>query len=463
MTTILELLQLEFLNLIGLGRASRSLKVIPYAVLVFSLALLITLTTTSGLASFSSGKDTEVHGTGVIAFDLGSEGTSTPRRGSITLKLTRGVIDSTEAECWFYFSDADSDDICDEFGAKRAQILREVPDSAVNEVYLDQGVWHFPEDPGFTARFGFAGVVLPPVSNPQYSPLKRFLDEDGDVVTANMPMVVWGTEPGQSLIIDTGGCDPLIRANPPSPFFIGGGPANGGDCQEENPQDRYKGGQVLDIDLEAQTVTMKLHKAIFANKKVPYYIVFEASKAPPAGFMGVPHAPKLANLGRFQDEQGTGLIVQFGNGVPFADGGPNRFQPGVSNYRGGNSGKYTPMWVIWFAYFTKGIAPEDLFISDRNVGEGAVPEPFSGLHRFDPAIPESFDPFQIQLKGVECSEYAREVSETSDGLVPDLNTLFDLADSGKILLTEAPGGLRLNSPLQPSLIVNCPVELTVYD
>ncbi len=453
----------QSLSFPGVASFSGSSRVISLFVLLCVFTGLMTLQTATGDASCPGEIDIEIHGGGILDTDLNSDQYPLPERGSVTLHLTRGVIDSTQEQCWFYFSDADCDEICEQFGAKRSNVLKKVPDSAVNEVYYDQGVWHFPEDPGFTACFGADGQVLVPVANPQYSPLKRFLDENGDVVTANMPMVVWGSQPGQSLLIDSGGCDPLIRANPPSPFFIGDGPGNASGCQQENPQDRYKGGQVLDIDLEAQTVTMKLHKAVYDEGKTPYYIVFEASKAPPAGFMGVPHAPKLANLGRYGEGEGTALIIQFGNGVSTANGGPNRFQPGISNYVGGSRQKYSPMWVIWWAYFTMGIDPEALFIADRNVGEGAVPVPGSGIERFDPAVPQSFDPFQLQVKGLECTEYAREVTETSDGLVSDLGTLFDLVDEGKILLTEAPGGLRLNHPLQPSLIVNCPVELTVFD
>jgi len=154
------------------------------------------------------------------------------------------------------------------------------------------------------------------------------------------------------------------------------------------------------------------------------------------------------------------LVVQFGNGVPVVDGGPGRFQPGIANYPGGQSMNYSPMWVIWFAYFTNGTDVEDMFFADRNVGEGAVPEPGSGITGFDPEHRATFDPFQIAHKGAELGDFARLVTGRSDGLVTTLGDLFDLADDGHILLTEAPGGLRLNSPMQPSLLVNCPVPVT---
>ncbi|MEO2018325.1 MAG: hypothetical protein ABGZ53_28575 [Fuerstiella sp.] len=404
----------------------------------------------------------DIHSGNIISLELDISGPSLPERGTITHRMEEGIIDAGGATCWFVISDASDKDFADEFGAIRAAALDDAPDSSVNWVYFDENtdLWHFPHDAGLTSRF-VGGDPMPPMANREYSPIKRFLYQ-GEIVTANMPLVVWGEDAGQSLLIDEGSCDPLVRSNPPSPFFVGGGPSNNGvDCAFEYPLERYKGGQAIAIDLDAGTVTMKLHKATFAPSKIPYYTVFEASKAPPAGYMGVPWAPKLANLGRFADGTGTGLIVQFGNGVPVNNGGPNRFQPGITSYRGGQNKTYSPMWVIWWAYFTNDTPIEEMFRTDRNVGEGAIPMPGSGISGFDPSVPAEFDPFQIEHKGENLTAYAISVTGNDDGFVYSLGDLFDLADDGNILLTEGPGGLRLNNALQPSLIVNCPVPITV--
>ena len=407
----------------------------------------------------------EVFSGNVVSMDLDLSSGVLPARGTITQRLSRGIIDSTGAECWFVISDASDKDFAEDFGAIRADALEDVPDSAVDVVHFDaaSGMWHFPEDAGLTVRLAAGGKALPPVANPRYSPLKRFVwnsCDDSETVTANMPLVVWGTAAGQSLVTDQGGCDPLIRVNPPSPFHVGGGPKAGAS---ESPLQRYKGGQALDIDLAAQTVTMKLHRGVFAPGNHPYYTVFEANKGPAAGFMGVPHAPKLSNLGRFGDGTGTGLVVQFGNGVPVSDGGPARFQQGLANYPGGQQRQYSPMWVVWWAYFTNGTPVEDMFRADRNVGEGATPAPGSGIPGFDPKVPTEFDPFQIEYKGADLTEFARSVTGNDDGHVESLDDLFQLADDGHILVTEGPGGLRLGSPMQPSLIVSCPVPVKVRD
>ena len=321
-------------------------------------------------------------------------------RGTITQPLLMGEIASTGQKVYFVVADASDKDFAEMFGTIRADSLEEAPDAAVEAAIFDRGEWTFFNDPGLVARFE-GGEAKGPVANPDYSPLKRII-WDGEVVTVNAPFVKWGDGPGQQLLVDRGGCDPLIRSNPPSSFFVGDGPTNGADCSNEEPLDRYKGGQAVDIDLDAMTVTMKLHKATFDHPdKIPYYTVFDASKPPPGGFMGVPHVPKLAFLGRFGDNKSVGRIAQFSNGVRLEAGGPNRFQQGITSYRGGQSKTYSPMWHITWIFFDcdgDGV----FFDADRNVGEGATPTPGSG-DRFDPTLPGDLRPFRNGRQGRKLS------------------------------------------------------------
>ncbi len=381
-------------------------------------------------------------------------------RGTITQPLLTGTIASTGQEVLFVITDASDADFAEMFGTIRADALAEAPDAAIETAIFDNGSWTFFEDPGLVARLdGSDG--LPPVGNPNYSPLKR-ITWKGKVVTVNVPFIKWGDGPGQQLLIDDEvGCDPLIRSNPPSPFFVGNGPTNGADCSGEAPLDRYKGGQVVALDLDAMTVTMKLHKATFDHPdKIPYYTVFDASKPPPAGFMGVPHVPKMGNIGRFGDNDAVGRIAQFSNGVRNNAGGPNRFQQGITSYRGGQQGTYSPIWHITWIFFDCD-GDEVFFRPARNVGEGATPMAGSGIPGFDPAVPATFDPFQMDDKGVTCLSFAQQVTGNSDGFIEDLGQLDKLIKDGFVIQTEGPAGLRLDSELQPPLIVNCPVPLTV--
>ena len=118
------------------------------------------------------------------------------------------------------------------------------------------------------------------------------------------------------------------------------------------------------------------------------------------------------------------------------------------------------MWHISWIFFdcdSDGI----FFDTEHNVGEGAVPVPGSGIPRYDPADPATFDPFGMDDKGVSCANFAAQVTGNSDGFIEDLHHLDDLIEEGVAIQTEGPPGLRLDSPLQPPLIVNCPVPLTV--
>lgn len=140
-------------------------------------------------------------------------------RGTITQPLLRGTIATTGQEVYFVITDASDQDFAEMFGAIRADSLEEAPEAAVEYAEFINGEWYFFEDPGLVARFDpNTGEALPPVANPNYSPLKRF-EWNGEMVTANVPFVKWGDDPGQQLLIDRGGCDPLIRSNPPVAFL----------------------------------------------------------------------------------------------------------------------------------------------------------------------------------------------------------------------------------------------------
>ncbi len=411
------------------------------------------------LPAFAGGLKIERHETaGVIDLVPGAE------RGTITQPLLTGTIAYTGQEVLFIITDASDKDFADMFGAIRADSLAEAPTAAVENAVFDNGQWTFYEDAGLVIRLDpMTGEALPPVANPNYSPLKR-IQWNGKTVTVNVPFIKWGDGLGQQLVVDPGGIDDRIRKNQPSPSFVGGGPFNGASAaqvSDEAALDRYKGGQLVALDLDAMTVTIKLHRGTFDHPdKIPYYTQLEASKAPPAGFTGVIHAPKLGNLGRFGDNDAAGRIAQFSNGVRIEGGGPNRFQQGITSYRGGQQGTYSPMWhITWIFFDCNGNGT--FFNAAQNVGEGAVPEVGSGIPGFDPANPESFDPFGMDDKGVACPALAAAVTGRLDGFIEDLGQLEDLVEAGLVVETEGPAGLRLDSSLQPPLIVNCPVPLTV--
>jgi hypothetical protein len=310
---------------------------------------------------------------------------------------------------------------------------------------------------------------------------------------------------------DRGGSDARIRAIPPSPFvntdnrvWPQAGPPGSNDA--EGPLDRYKGGQALNFDLEAQTVEWKLHQATFTREIVPYYTVLEATTSPAAQFMGVVHAPKLTCLGvgttgiasmdaveingRTEAAQVKGEVLssgsavatlyQFANGISQPGGGPNRFQPGIVPFDG-VSPAYTPQWHVNFIFYNMTAdtpvggraasnhdgTPEDdsIFLKSAHVqfsppgsaigGPSAShPNPaFRGLES-SPV----FQPFQtLGLTGAHNESWVRaETSGSSLGSgTLDLATMHKLIGEGKLTLTEAPPGAKLFGDKR--LIVNCPI------
>jgi len=116
-------------------------------------------------------------------------------RGTIMQPLLTGTIASTGQQVLFVLTDASDQEFAEMFGAICADSLAQAADEAVEAAIFESGTWTFFEDPGRVARFDAGGNVLPPVTNPDYSPLKR-IDWNGKTVTVNAPFVKWGDGPG---------------------------------------------------------------------------------------------------------------------------------------------------------------------------------------------------------------------------------------------------------------------------
>lgn len=406
-------------------------------------------------------------------------------RGEITFPLRKAWIRSSSQRGWFVLSDASDEEFAREEGCLFARVLAESNPAAVEDASFRNGVWEFDHDPGRVARFDADGTVLPPLPNPLYSPLKRILWRGREVIV-NAPLIKWGDEPGQEYIVDRGGFDPLIRVNAPSPFFVGGGPA--GATSNELPIERYEGGQVLALNIDEDcgrqidttgcaSVTMKAQIAIHRRDFFAYYIVFEASKPPPAGFMGVPYAPKLGMLSAATKElwnnnagatKAVGHIMQFRNGVYTQAGGPKRFQPGLTSYAAPDINDYSPMWHITWLFWD--CDQDGVFYDEtRNVSFGAMASAGSGISMFDPADPVSFNPFGMDDRGVDCAEFAIASTGNPDGRIY-LGELALLKERGLVTETQAPAGWtgtllgnpdNPTDPLRRPLIVNCPTHVVV--
>lgn len=307
------------------------------------------------------------------------------RRGKITYPLYQGTIGAPNGrKVYFVLSEASDREFAQEFGVMHSIRLGDVNPDGLDQgsELTGDGQWVFARDPGLVMHTDAEGKLKPLEPNQDYSPLQQITWRDRQVIV-NVPMVKWGDGPGQQLIIDHGGCDPLIRRGPPSRLRVGGTPDAGGgpegcERQGKNPLSRYRGGQALEIQIlndECQTarpwkpcgwVTMKLHQTIHRGDVHPYLTVFSASEVVIAEELGVPHTPKLAWAGRSNaspplglsgdpgGSEGVSSLVEFHNGVETWAGGPEGFQPGVISYGEPTWSTYSPMVHVTWAFFDCG-------------------------------------------------------------------------------------------------------------
>jgi hypothetical protein len=376
--------------------------------------------------------------------------------------------------------------------------------------------WTFGRMPASVATFGpnfpdDPNDINPPGNSGDYSPFKKITWEGRDVII-NAPFYKWGDDPGQQLIVDQGGCDPLIRSNVSSRFrFWGGPPGCSDDPADRNlPGELHQGGQSLGIfftpdeatcALEADTTECaradhKLHMGVHRRDLFPYYMSFEASKPPQAQFHGELRVPKLMEVGTNQNDNGpnTGLppdepfntfaggtkavahILQFHNGVFGRVGGQNLFQPGLVSYWGPRASDYSPLWSIQNAFFDCDLDGV-LFRDEANLGRGAVLCEDLNVPNFcdrgndpnGPRVPDpDFDPHQMDDKAVECGDVARQLTGNPDGFVY-IDELQILKDKGFLAETMTPSGWPgtgtdedVGGSVNPrAFILNCPSPVHV--
>lgn len=357
------------------------------------------------------------------------------RRGRISYPLYRGTL-GTKTKVYFVLMEASDQEFAHEFGITHASRLRDLSRAGVEEgttLNSERG-WLFAQDPGRVAHSDASGQVNSTVANPDYSPLKRLTWNQREVIV-NIPFVKWGDGPGQTLIIDKGGCDPLIRQSPPDRVRASEGSEVGGEgCEQQDPLKRYRGGQVLDLQIRDDQcpgtppwkpcgwVTMKLHQAVYREDIYPYITVFAASEASVAEELGVLHTPKLAQAGRSASSPplaadnlpgrnaGVSSIVEFHNGVEAPDGGPEGFQPGAISYGDPTWSTYSPILHVTWAFFDCG-------------GSGA---------QF------------LKYWNTACPEVVRKLARNPYGIVYR-NKLLGLWDARTLLLTESPAGWMVDA------------------
>jgi hypothetical protein len=252
--------------------------------------------------------------------------------------------------------------------------------------------------------------------------------------------------------------------------------------------DRYKGGQVLGIDIEpgcekeadpteCAHVSFKLHIATHRRDIFPYYTVFDASKAPAAEFMGVIYSQKMRFLAPPSDENftttggaevGVAHIMQFANGKFIQGGGPDNFQAGLTGYSSPTDNQYSPLWQITWLFYD---CNQDgvFFTPDGNRSLGPTPGSTDN-DDFDPmaGMNPRFNPFQMDDDLEVCEDYVIGVTGNADARIY-IEELQLLKNQGVVFETQAPGGWDGNlmlvggngTDITAPLVVNCPTPVSV--
>ncbi len=389
-------------------------------------------------------------------------------RGTITFPLQHARVRASGQSVYFVLVESSDKEFAEAFGTMVSSALREVARAAVEDATFDpdQG-WTFENDPGLVTRRDGNGVLAAPVSNRQYSPIKH-VHWNGREIFVDAPFVKWGDAAGQQMLVDKGGCDPLIRASSPGAELIGGGPAG---CERDPPgrgAARYRGGQLLALEIASECdgsrcgrATFKLQKAVHSRSLSPYITIFDASMIWTAEELGIPYVPRLGAAAK--GYKATALLVDFANGTPTSGEGAYRFQPGVVSYGSREWSTYSPLVRAKCALVDCGVH-DDVLDRDRNVSLGAVPKPGSRIERFDPNDARSFDPFGSFDKGIDCSSTVN----MRVGPPPVYYEQLDkLVDDHAIAVTNTPCGwtgadLRgYQGDLDRDLLLNAPSSVTV--
>jgi hypothetical protein len=167
--------------------------------------------------------------------------------------------------------------------------------------------------------------------NREYSPLKRIRWEGRDIIV-NAPFAKWGVGEVHGQI----GWQVHGQI---------GGPISTKDCSGE-----------ADAIKPCGFATFKLHRAIYRTDVFPYLVYFAASDESVAQSLKVTYVPKLNGAGRLFEDNSTGFLINFRNGVrsPSGQGSLSGFQPGVTGYGSPTMSTYTPIVEIQNAAFNCG-------------------------------------------------------------------------------------------------------------
>ena len=237
--------------------------------------------------------------------------------------------------------------------------LSGIPGSVTGEIYLfTNGVR------GGGGLYGFQNETFSttPAQRDEYSALRKVIHvswKSGQFADTldSVEEIVQAERDGRIELEDTG-----IVLNAPQIVWPGGQMqirGGGAAATAADQGEPYGGGQILEIDAAAGTVTFVAHRGWGPDGRTVYCIVTDATPSGPAAAMGVVDAPTSAELVAAPDA--TADLYQFKNGL--AGTGPLGFQPAIAAAAPGDGG-YSPMWRVLLVEWNDGETPRLLETPD---------------------------------------------------------------------------------------------------
>ncbi|HSF51301.1 MAG TPA: hypothetical protein VLA74_11120 [Nitrososphaeraceae archaeon] len=228
-----------------------------------------------------------------------------------------------------------------EFPIHYTEVLRQTPESALNEAYI------FKNGVKGKGHFGFQPTIITTKpGDKNYSPLKHInfveWNNSSGVTTTELKSkeeIVAAQQAGKLRINNT---SPDLVINAPAIKWKGDSLKIRADkiITDETP---FLGGQVTNIDTDNMIVTMVTMRAFGPDGKTVYWLVTDATPMTDdiikGGIVYSPANELLASTPVAVD------FYQFINGI--RDGGPQGFQPPISPVNLEDS-NYSPMWRILF-------------------------------------------------------------------------------------------------------------------
>jgi len=266
-----------------------------------------------------------------------------------TLRLSRANVAATipmhtgyydGAPIYYIITDSSNEEYAGEITERQgwkvelAPLLEHAPDSALQPAYF------FTNGMAGDGIHGYQNQVLTRIPGQDgYSALTlhkhvRWVDEGGARELTSESEILAAAEAGEVTIED----HPAVLNMPQIVWPGGQMPVTSRMLTDDTP---YGGGQVLEIDMDAMTVTFIAHRGWGPDGRTIYYIVTDATPSGPADMMGVVSAPSAANL---VANAAAVDLFQFRNGI--GGSGPLGFQPGIAAGAPGDA-NYSPMWRIY--------------------------------------------------------------------------------------------------------------------